>query len=647
MSAIPLRKLAALPPPPLGGLLGPVDRVRAALLRAVAPRARSLVVERDVRVAVVGSLLMVSALLSTSLLPIWFLALGPIVWGVPHIVADLRYLVARPGYHRRPWVVAAMLAGILAGGFGYGVRGGLAGAAAALLVARAPWKRRAIGLAVVGALIALAQWAGPLADLVFAHLHNAVAVGLWWAWRPRGSRLHWIPLALFAAGCALILTGAMAPLAAWTGGFVAPWTHLTAATLAWGLAPGPFGPMALRFLLLYAFAQSVHYVVWLRLVPEDDRPSPTPRSFVQSFRALRTDLGSWVLWAAVLTALGLAVWAAFNVGQARNGYIQMAFFHGHPAYEAVEAMIRLAADGRHAIRAILTRHDQSQIDHINDIALLASFQGTERECCRRDIDLQLESLGEAQRARLQFRSFKDERVVLDLVTCGRPDPGRGGLVDPGRHSARSSLPLMWRGASTLADPRTKVTIDDIEFAVPVRIRAGQFTAHEGYYSDHFSMAAIRAGTWSARLLKKPDHLSVGAEWVFRRGTSDTTYRVVALDAGLGIARLDAPGETVTAKVVGNRLALARIALAPETGAKDGLVLAFDGHGGFGLSIEGHQDVVSGRVTVVERSGRSLISLVPLTPVWAIDRAVHVTCSSQGDQLQVVTTIGPAEDHIGV
>ena len=43
----------------------------------------------------------------------------------------------------------------------------------------------------------------------------------------------------------------------------------------------------------------------------------------------------------------------------------MAFFQGHPAYEAVEAMIQLRADDRPAIRAILTRHDQSQIDHIN------------------------------------------------------------------------------------------------------------------------------------------------------------------------------------------------------------------------------------------------------------------------------------------
>jgi hypothetical protein len=181
----------------------------------------------------------------------------------------------------------------------------------------------------VSALFALAQWAGPIADLVFAHAHNAVGVAIWWAWRPRGTRLHWVTLGLFVAGCALILSGALAPLAARTGGFVAPWTQLTAESLAWGLSPWPWGALSMRLLVLYAFAQSVHYVVWMRLVPEDDRESATPRSFTQSYRALRSDVGALVLWGAVLASLAFAVWAAFNVGQARNGYIQMAFFHGY------------------------------------------------------------------------------------------------------------------------------------------------------------------------------------------------------------------------------------------------------------------------------------------------------------------------------
>lgn len=324
-----LRSLLALPAPPIGALLAPIDQLRSRLLRFVAPRARSLVVARDRRVALVASCLLLTAFAGTSALPMGFLALGPIVWGIPHILSDLRYLVARPGYHRRPGIVLATGAGIVAAGFGYGLRAGLAGAAGAIVFARAPRRRRAFGLGVLGALLGVVVWAGPIADFVFAHGHNAVGVGLWWAWRRRESRLHWLPLALFVAGVALILGGVADPIFARTGGLVAPWTGLDARGLASTLAPTLNGTLAMRLLVLYAFAQSAHYLVWLRLIPEDDRPSSAPRSFAQSYRALRADLGSAILWVALLGMIALAAWAAVSLGDARNGYIQMAFFHGY------------------------------------------------------------------------------------------------------------------------------------------------------------------------------------------------------------------------------------------------------------------------------------------------------------------------------
>ena len=61
----------------------------------------------------------------------------------------------------------------------------------------------------------------------------------------------------------------------------------------------------------------------------------------------------------------------------------MAFFGGHSDYEAVEAMISYRADGTPSIRAILTRHDQSQIDHVNDDDLSADGHGVARQTCRR------------------------------------------------------------------------------------------------------------------------------------------------------------------------------------------------------------------------------------------------------------------------
>lgn len=324
-----MRALAAIPAPPIGGLLAPLDALRARLLRMLAPHARSLVVERDRRVALIASLFLVTALLGASLVPLWIVALGPIVWGIPHVVSDLRYLVARPGYHRRPLILLTIGGGILAVGLGAGLRGALGAAIVALIVARGSLARRAAGIAVAGALFAVVQRIGWLADMAFVQLHNLVGVALWWSWRRRTSRLHWLPLALFVAGTALLLAGAAEPFLRRTHGLESPFASLPFSRIAWSVSPTMDGPWPVRFVVLYAFAQSAHYLVWLRLIPEDDRKSPTPRSFAQSYRALRADVGAVVLWGALVGAIALAVWAIINIGAARDGYIRAAFFHGY------------------------------------------------------------------------------------------------------------------------------------------------------------------------------------------------------------------------------------------------------------------------------------------------------------------------------
>lgn len=324
--------VAAIPAPPLEPLLALLDQLRRwglKLLVSVSGSTRTLLVDREKRVATLGSVLIVAAFFLTTSLPVVMLVLGPLVWGIPHVLADLRYLVTRPGLHKRPLALGAMGAGILAAGLGLGVRGGLIGAALALLVAKASWSRKFLGLAIVGFFFALAQQSGYVADIVFAHAHNLVAVVLWWAWRPRQTKLHWIPIALFALCGAAIALNLVAPLLALTGGSEAPWTGLSMRYLCWTLTPDPNDAFALRLVLLYAFAQSVHYIVWLRLMPEDDRPSKTPRSYRQSFHALTKDLGSLILWASVIGALGLIGWAFAGPGAARDGYLRLAFFHGH------------------------------------------------------------------------------------------------------------------------------------------------------------------------------------------------------------------------------------------------------------------------------------------------------------------------------
>lgn len=324
-----LKLLTALPAPPIEALFAPLDRLRSRLLLAIAPRARSLVVDRERRVALTGSMMLVAALAVAVTAPLWLIAIGPIVWGIPHVVADVRYLVARPGHHKRPLILGAIAIGCALAMGGLGLRGGLIGAALAALVARGSLARKAIALAAIGALSAAAWRAGWISDVIFAHAHNAVAFALWWAWRRRETKLHLIPIAIAVLGCSLVMSGGADAILAWSRGLVSPWVSVEPGELARSLSPLPAAPWPARFLVLYAFAQSAHYVVWVRLMPEDDRPRPSPRSYHQTYRALAADVSALVLWIAVLSAVGLAAWALMSLGEARDGYIRAAFFHGH------------------------------------------------------------------------------------------------------------------------------------------------------------------------------------------------------------------------------------------------------------------------------------------------------------------------------
>ena len=325
MSAAPTERAAQL----LGAPVWLADRVRWLWLKALGPLAKPLVRRRELRVAVAGSTLLLFALASATFLPIWVLALGPIVWGTPHLVGDVRYLWVRPGRHRRLalWLLVAPALIVLSvtahPAWGFGATLGAA------LAARGPlWRRAVAGLLAAGLIGVAITWTYPTA-VVFAHAHNVIGLALWYAWRERLGKLHWVPLIVFAASCALLLSGLLDPmvlgldvLGANVGG-LSIYYHLDS------LAPNVPGMLGARLVMLFAFAQSVHYLVWVRLVPEEDRQRETPRTFAASLRALREDFGAPLLALVILVCLGVAVWAAVDVFAARNGYLRAVLFHGH------------------------------------------------------------------------------------------------------------------------------------------------------------------------------------------------------------------------------------------------------------------------------------------------------------------------------
>jgi hypothetical protein len=300
------------------------DAPRARVLRAFGAPLRPLLRDRALRVLVYGVIAIATSFALACAAPVELLLAGPLLLGVPHLVADARYLVAKRGLHRRGAFWLLVVAPACASWVHPSAAIGLLALAGGALAARASWRLRLPVLAVALALAAAAARLGPVADVLFAHAHNVVALALFVLWARGHARRAAVIVVLFVLGCVAILSGAFdgASFASFARGALEPESLVAA------MGPVADPILGVRLVVLFAFAQSVHYAVWLRLVPEEDRERPGLRPLASSVRALRADLGTPLLAAFAALAVGFLCWGAVSAARARTGYLGLALSHG-------------------------------------------------------------------------------------------------------------------------------------------------------------------------------------------------------------------------------------------------------------------------------------------------------------------------------
>jgi hypothetical protein len=324
----------------------PLDRARRALLLGLArvPALGAAVVRRDERLRLQALVGVSSAFALTLLCPGVPFVVGPALFGVAHVAADARYLVLRRGVPRW-WGVALALgcaalfalralelalpgrlpSAALEVGFGWGwaVTGAVAGWAAARSSRSA---RRALALGPALAVLGAAALAHPhLARLLFAHLHNLVAIGLWLLmWRQR-RRFALPALGLLAIAVALLVSGAALPLVHFDG----PWAArlVDESVFAWPRWMPQRSALGLG--LSFVLLQSVHYAVWLAYVPQDDLRGQGLQSFRMSWRSLRRDLPLPLLALTAVVAAVVLGASLVSAHRTRQLYMSLASFHGY------------------------------------------------------------------------------------------------------------------------------------------------------------------------------------------------------------------------------------------------------------------------------------------------------------------------------
>lgn len=329
----------------------------------------------------------------------------------------------------------------------------------------------------------------------------------------------------------------------------------------------------------------------------------------------------------------------FDIKYLRDDLHVIAFFQGHSEYEAVETMLCLDDRRRPVIRAILTRHDQSQIDYINDEATYNSAVLSGREAELQNIDSEIDLVSKLPRVKVGFQSNSGEQVLMEVICASPPDASRGGVSDPGQHSASSSLPVMLRGKSALAGAHSRVEISGVRYNIPEKLRAGpHFVAHHGFFTVSHHMALVRAGERSFNVLSLPKTFNVGEAWVYDFSGEQKRYEIQSCSAASDIVAACSTGgyiEEVKVAVRGEGLEIAEISMHPERYPGDGVVLTFEGDGAFSMGVDAQYEAVAG---VMIYSKTNAMSLCPKAPAWARCRNVKLSWVELGNIIRVQTSV---------
>ncbi|MFT5291167.1 MAG: hypothetical protein ACI8PQ_001798 [Planctomycetota bacterium] len=269
---------------------------------------------------------------ATLLAPVWVLLLAPLIFGVPHVLNDLRLLIWRPvmPVNRRlvgvilvPLVAMTLLrVSLLLGAPRYALWEVLLGFLAVVgAVAVAFQGRGNLRWWLMGALVALgvACCARPkLCGLFLGHAHNLIAIGFW----------LWLLKRANVSGRARLGLGLLflAMMTAILAGVVPAWSATPVAGLSFEglretLAPGLSVAMGERVVLSFAFAQLMHYSVWMFLMPG----CAWGQGEAHTIRDWSGKLGR----SGVLVALlALPLLGLIDPIGARSTYLSFVLFHG-------------------------------------------------------------------------------------------------------------------------------------------------------------------------------------------------------------------------------------------------------------------------------------------------------------------------------
>ncbi|WP_020525556.1 hypothetical protein [Catelliglobosispora koreensis] len=266
--------------------------------------------------------------------PLATTVIGLILFGALHNVLELRYVAGRFAgvlNGRLLWTVLAFITGIVICRLA-NLRTAEVLLAYTLVAFALKGKWRWLGRGGLACLAAVSLTWPAYHFVMLAHLHNVVPLFFLWEWSRdvpqralfRATQLGWVLVIP-----ALILAGAFDPLLDQSASAVVAFAGDTPS-----LVTPPGVTAGLRFLAVFAFLQTMHYVVWIGFFP---RYAPeAAAAFEQRVPWLKGGR-AWLLGAGAALLLGLLFLTDYRQG--RTVYQAFASYHAYLEFPVMLALL--------------------------------------------------------------------------------------------------------------------------------------------------------------------------------------------------------------------------------------------------------------------------------------------------------------------
>ncbi|MEQ1721844.1 MAG: hypothetical protein ABL930_01620 [Pseudobdellovibrio sp.] len=294
--------------------------------------------------------------LASQFFPLWVLLIGPIIWGVPHIISSLRYTnlsfskSAQTQLLRFQFCIwsAVFVYRLLIDVFQFKLfwyDRPLMFEVTALLVSFVYqfhiYSRNNLKIdfgfilsTVLFSILTVMTYYYPIQTALLALIgHNYLPLYAWYksCQTPSDLKVFFTSAFLYIVASLCIYFGVLDSVYA----TLPPSGNI--AFLKWDysevISPFVVGEMDYKFwyhiVVLYAFSQAMHYFIWMKAIPENYQLQQYPPSFKWSFNRLVNDFGSGSIFVLLgICFLGLIMWLFLEFQTARLVYFSIASYHG-------------------------------------------------------------------------------------------------------------------------------------------------------------------------------------------------------------------------------------------------------------------------------------------------------------------------------